>query len=70
VPERVRALVLAPPLPGAGDRVLSAAAQREFWYQAFHQLELVDRLLDGNPGDLRRHADSARPLRQPRTALL
>jgi hypothetical protein len=31
--------VLAPPLPGRGDRVLTADAQREFWYQAFHQLE-------------------------------
>jgi pimeloyl-ACP methyl ester carboxylesterase len=46
-PERVRALVLAPPLPGAGDRVLTAEAQREFWYQAFHQLELAEQLVDG-----------------------
>jgi pimeloyl-ACP methyl ester carboxylesterase len=57
VPERVRALVLAPPLPGAGDRVLSAAAQREFWYQSFHQLELVDRLLDGNPEAIRAYLE-------------
>src|SRR5712692_7991114 len=34
-PDRVSALVVAPPLPGAGERVLSAGAQREFWYQAF-----------------------------------
>jgi pimeloyl-ACP methyl ester carboxylesterase len=47
-PEKVRALVLAPPLPGAGDRVLTAEAQREFWYQAFHQLELAEQLVDGN----------------------
>jgi pimeloyl-ACP methyl ester carboxylesterase len=47
-PQRVRGLVLAPPLPGAGDRVLTPGAQREFWYQAFHQLELVEQLLDGN----------------------
>jgi pimeloyl-ACP methyl ester carboxylesterase len=47
-PDRVRALVLAPPLPGPGDRVLSADAQREFWYQAFHQLELAEQLVDGN----------------------
>lgn len=48
-PEQVRALVLAPPLPGVGDRVLTPAAQQEFWYQAFHQLELIEQLLDGKP---------------------
>ena len=47
-PEKVRALVLAPPLPGAGDRVLTPEAQREFWYQAFHRLELAEQLVDGN----------------------
>ena len=47
-PEKVRALVLAPPLPGAGDRVLTPEAQREFWYQAFHQLDLAEQLVDGN----------------------
>jgi pimeloyl-ACP methyl ester carboxylesterase len=49
----VRALVLAPPLPGVGDRVLTPAAQQEFWYQAFHQLELVEQLLDGKPDAIR-----------------
>jgi pimeloyl-ACP methyl ester carboxylesterase len=29
-PDLVSALVVSPPLPGAGDRVLSAEAQREF----------------------------------------
>jgi pimeloyl-ACP methyl ester carboxylesterase len=52
-PDRVRALVLAPPLPGAGERVLASGAQREFWYQAFHQLELADRLIDGRPDAVR-----------------
>ena len=52
-PEAVRALVLAPPLPGPGDRVLTADAQREFWYQAFHQLELPEALIDGRPGAVR-----------------
>ena len=33
-PDLVRALVVAPPVPGIGDRILSAAAQTEFWYQA------------------------------------
>ncbi len=44
----MRALVLAPPLPGAGERVLGPSPQREFWYQAFHQLPLAERLLDGS----------------------
>jgi pimeloyl-ACP methyl ester carboxylesterase len=47
-PDRVRALVLSPPLPGAGTRVLSPESQREFWYQAFHQLPLAEQLLDGD----------------------
>jgi pimeloyl-ACP methyl ester carboxylesterase len=52
-PRRVRALVLAPPLPGAGERVLTPEAQREFWYQPFHQLELAEQLLDGRPEAVR-----------------
>jgi pimeloyl-ACP methyl ester carboxylesterase len=52
-PDRVRALVLSPPLPGAGDRVLTAGAQREFWYQPFHVLGLVEELLDGRPEAVR-----------------
>ena len=42
-PDLVRALVIAPPLPGIGDRILAPRAQREFWYQAFHNPELVHR---------------------------
>jgi pimeloyl-ACP methyl ester carboxylesterase len=52
-PERARAIVISPPLPGAGDRVFTVAAQREFWYQPFHQLELAGQLIDGNPGAVR-----------------
>jgi pimeloyl-ACP methyl ester carboxylesterase len=52
-PERVRALVLAPPLPGAGERVMEPDAQREFWYQPFHRLELSERLLDGDAEAIR-----------------
>jgi pimeloyl-ACP methyl ester carboxylesterase len=48
-PDAVRALVLAPPLPGAGERVLSEGAVREFWYQSFHRLDLAERLIDGSP---------------------
>lgn len=47
-PDRVRALVLAPPLPGVGERILGEGPMREFWYQAFHRLPLSEQLLDGN----------------------
>lgn len=52
-PDLVRALVVAPPLPGIGDRILTAQAQREFWYQAFHHLELCTALVDGQPEAVR-----------------
>jgi pimeloyl-ACP methyl ester carboxylesterase len=52
-PDLVRALVIAPPLPGIGDRILAPRAQREFWYQAFHNLELATRLVDGQPEAVR-----------------
>jgi pimeloyl-ACP methyl ester carboxylesterase len=48
-PDLVSALVVAPPVPGIGQRILDAAAQREFWYQSFHQLDLADQLIDGRP---------------------
>jgi pimeloyl-ACP methyl ester carboxylesterase len=47
-PGRVRALVVSPPLPGVGERVLTADVQREFWYQAFHRLDLAEALIDGH----------------------
>jgi pimeloyl-ACP methyl ester carboxylesterase len=56
-PERVRALVVAPPLPGAGQRVLGADAQREFWYQTFHRLPVADRLLDGRRDAVRTYLE-------------
>jgi pimeloyl-ACP methyl ester carboxylesterase len=52
-PDRVRALAVSPPLPGAGRRVLTADAQREFWYQPFHALRLVEELVDGHPAAVR-----------------
>jgi pimeloyl-ACP methyl ester carboxylesterase len=52
-PERVAALVITPPVPGVGRRVLDPDAQREFWYQTFHRLPLAERLLDGSPDALR-----------------
>jgi pimeloyl-ACP methyl ester carboxylesterase len=35
-PDLVRALVIAPPLPGIADRILTARAHQEFWYQPFY----------------------------------
>ncbi len=52
-PDLVRALVIAPPLPGIGDRILAPRAQREFWYQAFHNTELATQLVDGRPDAVR-----------------
>jgi pimeloyl-ACP methyl ester carboxylesterase len=47
-PARVRALVICPPVPGAGSRVLAADAAPEFWYEHFHRLPLAAELLDGD----------------------
>jgi pimeloyl-ACP methyl ester carboxylesterase len=52
-PDLLRGLVVAPPLPGIGARILDAAPQREFWYQAFHQLDLAEQLIDGRPDAVR-----------------
>ena len=52
-PALARHLVVAPPLPGIGARILDASAQREFWYQSFHQLTLAEEMLDGQPGAVR-----------------
>ncbi|MET8776065.1 alpha/beta fold hydrolase [Nocardia sp. NPDC004654] len=52
-PDLIRELVLTPPLPGIGERILSAEAQREFWYVPFNQLRLPDELIDGKPEAVR-----------------
>jgi pimeloyl-ACP methyl ester carboxylesterase len=52
-PDLVGALALSPPLPGIGERILAPEAQREFWYQPFHQLELAERLIDGRADAVR-----------------
>jgi pimeloyl-ACP methyl ester carboxylesterase len=56
-PAAVRALVIAPPLPGAGSRVLSEGAVCEFWYQSFHRLQLAECLLDGRPDAVRAYLE-------------
>ena len=52
-PDLVSALVVSPPLPGIGTRILTAQAQQEFWYQPFHQLDLAEQLIDGRPDAVR-----------------
>ncbi|TDD42960.1 alpha/beta hydrolase [Kribbella antibiotica] len=52
-PELIDGLVIAPPLPGIGKRVFSEQAQREFWYQSFHRLPLIEELIDGKPDAVR-----------------
>ena len=52
-PDLLHAMVLAPPMPGIGDRTLSAESQREFWYRSFHRLGLAEQLLDGKPDAVR-----------------
>jgi pimeloyl-ACP methyl ester carboxylesterase len=57
LPDDLAALVLAPPLPGIGDRIVTPDAQREFWYQPFHQLALSDRLVDGDARAVRTYLE-------------
>jgi pimeloyl-ACP methyl ester carboxylesterase len=52
-PELVRALVIAPPVPGVGTRVFGPDPMREFWYQSFHRLALAEELIDGKPEAVR-----------------
>jgi pimeloyl-ACP methyl ester carboxylesterase len=56
-PERVRALVLTPPMPGAGRRLLDPAVLSEFWYQNFHRLQLPEQLLDGDRDAVRSYLE-------------
>ena len=57
LPDDVRALVVAPPMPGVGRRVLEPDAQREFWYQPFHRLPLSERLVDGDERTVRTYLE-------------
>ena len=52
-PDLVRALVVSPPLPGAGKRVLELKEAKEFWCATFHQLTLAAELVDGKPEAVR-----------------
>ncbi|MHA3700874.1 alpha/beta fold hydrolase [Jatrophihabitans sp. YIM 134969] len=48
-PDLLSAMVITPPAPGVGSRILSEGPMREFWYQSFHRLDLAEKLLDGKP---------------------
>ncbi len=52
-PSRVAGLVMTPPQPGAGARLLAPSVQQEFWYQTLHRLELAEELIDGNAAAVR-----------------
>jgi pimeloyl-ACP methyl ester carboxylesterase len=57
IADDVRALVVSPPLPGVGQRVLEPDAQREFWYQPFHRLPLAEELIDGDERAVRTYLE-------------
>ena len=54
-PDRVAGLVMTPPQPGAGQRLLAPSVQQEFWYQTFHRIDLAETLIDGNATAVRRY---------------
>jgi pimeloyl-ACP methyl ester carboxylesterase len=56
-PDHVGRLVLSPPLPGLGSRVLNPLVQSELWYMDFHRSELAAELLDGNPAGIRQYLE-------------
>jgi pimeloyl-ACP methyl ester carboxylesterase len=56
-PDAARALVITPPVPGAGERVLTPEIVPEFWYQTFHTLELPEQLIDGRPDAVRAYLE-------------
>lgn len=52
-PDLIKALVVSPPLPGAGQRVLEFHSVEEFWYTSFHRLKLAEEIVDGHPAIVR-----------------
>ncbi|MET3806558.1 pimeloyl-ACP methyl ester carboxylesterase [Nakamurella sp. UYEF19] len=54
-PDVVGSLMVSPPLPGIGDRILGPPSQPEFWYQGFQRLPLSDELIDGNRDAVRNY---------------
>ncbi|MDD7965232.1 alpha/beta fold hydrolase [Actinomycetospora lemnae] len=57
-PDRVRALVLGNAIhPGAARAALDDDHRAEFWYQDFHQLGLVESLVDGSAATVRAYLE-------------
>ncbi len=54
-PDRVAGLVMTPPQPGAGARLLEPSVQQEFWYQTLHRLDLAEVLVDGDADAVRKY---------------
>lgn len=52
-PDLVAALVLAPPVPGVGRRILEVSPVNEFWHATFFRTSLVEDVFDGNPDAIR-----------------
>lgn len=52
-PDLIAALVLAPPLPGVGRRILEVSAINEFWHATFFRTKLVEQVFDGNRDAIR-----------------
>jgi pimeloyl-ACP methyl ester carboxylesterase len=46
-PDLVKGLVVSPPLPGAGRRILEVEPVRVYWYSSFIRTPLAEELLDG-----------------------
>lgn len=52
-PELVKRIVVGPPAPGVGARMLGEGPMQEFWYQAFNRLTLSEEIIDGNAAAVR-----------------
>jgi pimeloyl-ACP methyl ester carboxylesterase len=52
-PDLISALVIAPPTPGVGRRVLEVTPVNEFWHATFFRTKLVEQVFDGNADAIR-----------------
>jgi pimeloyl-ACP methyl ester carboxylesterase len=52
-PDLAAALVLAPPLPGVGKRILEVRAVQAFWHATFFRTQLIEQVFDDDPEAIR-----------------
>ena len=52
-PDLIAAVVLAPPLPGVGKRVLEVTPVNEFWHATFFRTKLIEQVFDASPDAIR-----------------